>query len=262
MIGVLLTSTCYFRGISKKQLNERCEDLANCIVSLPKHIDQPYELIIADNSTPDLIPTEKLLTMCPDNTTFIRHTKNPGKHSGEAILVRDGVNLSAGRGHEWLFKLTGRYHLFGDWSLSSSLKTLETSGADLLISLTGSSMREMPWATNHPMYHEYLASDKILISALTHVFLARPEKLVRSGLFKREYLYNCPENLNYEQVFYWAVKDMNIRHWSSPPVDGWIINRNTKQSVYERTKLASNPVFENVSDYNDIPCIDISPLIE
>jgi hypothetical protein len=50
MIGVLLTSTCFFPGIDKQTFSDRVEELAHSISTLEKYVHQPFELIVADNS--------------------------------------------------------------------------------------------------------------------------------------------------------------------------------------------------------------------
>lgn len=72
MIGVLLTSTCYYDGIEQDTFADRVEELVSSIKSLKEHIRVPYELIIADNSPPDKIPTEKILQFCPERSAFKR----------------------------------------------------------------------------------------------------------------------------------------------------------------------------------------------
>lgn len=262
MIGVLLTSTCYYEGIDRKTFAGRVEELVTSIKSLDKHIRAPYELIIADNSPPDKIPTEKILELCPERTLFLRSTQNPGKSVGEAMLVRDGVYLSHARGHDWLLKLTGRYYLDGDWWLDDAIAELEKSKKPMYLHLVGLKMKEMPWAKDkHPLYSENFDNDKILIGVATQAFIVDPAYLAGSGALLSEFLYREFDWAHYEGLFWYAIKDLDYMHWPDFPVDGAIENRRSKFSVKQLVEGVDNPVFETASDLKEIPYIDIGSLI-
>ena len=262
MIGVLLTSTCYYKNIDKKIFSDRVEELVNNITTLEKYIKQPFELIIADNSPADLIPTEQILKIRPKNTLFIRETDNPGKSVGEAILIRDGVHLSYSRGHKWLLKLSGRYFLTGKWSMDESIKYLEEKQKLIYINLQGKRMKDMPWAAEHPCYKQNLNNEKILIGVSTEAFIAIPEYLVSNNVFQNDYLYREYQWLNFEQLLWYAIKDLNLMHWPKLPIDGFDTNKEGQYPYKKRFQKVYNPIYETTTDYKTIPHIDIAHLIE
>lgn len=261
MIGVLLTSSCFYEGISKEDFSCRVQELISSILSLKEHIRSPYELIIADNSPPDRVPTEKILEFCPEKTLFIRSTHNPGKGVGEAVLVRDGVYLSHARRHKWLLKLTGRYRIEGDWVMDDAIKMLEEKQKFLYVQLIGKTMKEMPWAKGHPLYGENLNNEKILIGVATQAFIVNPEYLVKSGALEKEFLYREIEWVNYEQAFRHAVKDCDFLYWPDLPIEGWVGNKSSNISVTSSLQTVKNPLFESSKNPGGFPYIDITPLI-
>ncbi|GMT42854.1 MAG: hypothetical protein IEMM0002_1265 [bacterium] len=261
MIGVLLTSTCYYDGIDKKTFSERVQELLDSILSLKRRIRTPYELIIADNSPPDRVPTEKILEFCPAHTLFIRSTHNPGKTVGEATLIRDGVYLSHARGHKWLLKLTGRYRLDGDWVLDDAIKQLEDKRKPMYLHLIGKTMKEMPWAKGHPCYAKNLDNEKILMGVATQAFIVDPRYLAKSGALEKNFLYREIEWVNCEQTFWRAVKGLDFLHWPDLPISGSVENKNSNVSVKTALESVSNPIFESTDNFSELPCIDISPLI-
>tara|TARA_B100000315_G_scaffold28481_1_gene24273 strand:+ start:9995 stop:10789 length:795 start_codon:yes stop_codon:yes gene_type:complete len=262
MLGVLLTSTCYYENIDKETFSDRVEELVNNIVTLEKHVNQPFELIVADNSPPDCAPTEKILQFRPKNTLFIRETENPGKSVGEATLIRDGIHLSFARGHKWLLKLSGRYSLAGNWLMDETIKYLEEKQKLIYINLHGRSMKEMPWAKGHPYYEENLNNDKILVSVSTEAFMISPEYLISNGVFRKEYLYREYDWVNFEQLLWYAIKDLNFMHWPELPIDGFDTNKRGQYPYKKRFQKVYNPIFETTTDFKAIPQIDIAPLIE
>jgi len=262
MTGVLLTSTCYYDGIDRKSFTDRVEELVKCILSLKNRVSEPYELIIADNSPPDKVPTEKIFEFCPERTLFLRSTQNPGKTVGEALLVRDGIYLSHARRHKWLLKITGRYFLEGGWQMEDAIAELEEKNKPMYLHMIGKTMKEMPWAGNgHPLYEENLKNDKILAGAATQAFIVKPEYLVKSGALESEYLYREIEWVNYEQAFWHAVKELDCLHWPRLPINGFAGNRNSNLTIQAALDSVSNPAFEFVDNPRDVPSIDIGPLI-
>ena len=262
MLGVLLTSTCHYKNIDKETFSDRVEELANNIVNLEKHIHQPFELIIADNSPASLLPTEQILKIRPKNTLFIRETENPGKSVGEATLLRYGIYLSLSRGHKWLLKLSGRYSHTGNWSMDETIKYLEEKQKLIYIDLHGRSMKEMPWAKGHPCYEENLKNDKILVSVSTEAFMINPEYLISNGVFRKEYLYREYDWINFEQLLWYAIRDLNFLHWQELPIDGFDTNKRGQYPYKKSFQKVYNPIFETTTDYKAIPQIDIAPLIE
>jgi len=262
MIGVLLTSTCYYPNIEKQTFADRVDELAYSINRLDNHIRSPYELIIADNSPPDHVPSEKILKLRPASTIFIRETENPGKSIGEATLIRDGVYLSHARGHRWLLKLTGRYFLTEDWSLEKTVKMLEERGKHLYVNLNGKRMADMPWAKKHPLYEENLDNDKLLIASSTQAFMVRPEYLIANGVFEKRFLYQENEWVNFEQLFWLAIKDLDFLHWPELPINGWEGNKYTDIGIKSRFKTVRNQAFEITEDYKTIPQIDPTVLLD
>ena len=196
-IGVLLTSTCYstsyFEKVDPKivpdMFKSRVEELVKSISKLSDYIHQPFELIIADNSPAYCIPTEQIIRFRPKNTLFIRSTENPGKQIGEIELIRDGVHLSFARGHRWLLKLTGRYHITGNWSFDNTIKMLEEREKQLHICLYGAPMQDSYHTTLHPLYSENPGDDRILAGVVLAMFICNPEYLVTHRVFQKEYLY-------------------------------------------------------------------------
>ena len=262
MIGVLLTSTCYYEGIEPECFSDRVQELVKSITSLKNHIRGEYELIIADNSPPDKVPTEKILEFCPERTLFLRSTHNPGKNVGETTLIRDGVYLSYARGHDWLLKLTGRYYLDGDWWLNDAIAELEKNKKPMYLHLVGKTMKEMPWAKDkHPLYAENFDNDKILIGVATQAFIVDPRYLAESGALLSDFLYREFGWANCESLFWYAVKELDYMHWPEFPVEGAIENKRSKISIKAIMEEFSNPVFDVVSDPKEVPYIDIGPLI-
>jgi hypothetical protein len=262
MIGVLLTSTCFYNGIDEKTFEDRIEELLVNILSLKKHVNQEFELIIADNSPPDCIPTEIILKLCSQTTLFIRLTYNPGKDIGEAILIRDGVHLSFARGHKWLLKLTGRYFLEGNWALEESISELEKTQKFLYVHLIGRRMMDMPWAKGHPFYEENLHTEKILPGVATQAFIVNPEYLVNKKVFQKDYFYKELQWVNFEQKFWYAIKELGWLYWPNLPINGFVGNRNSNRTVQEMLTTVSNLLFKTIAHYTEIPSIDISSLIE
>ncbi len=261
MIGVLLTSTCYYEGIDSQTFSDRVEELVQCIVSVKEHIRSPYELIIADNSPKDRVPTEQLLAFCPEKTIFLRSTHNPGKDTGEAMLIRDGIYLSCARGHRWTFKLTGRYFINGDWTIDSGVDMLEKSGKKILARLIGKRMRELGIAAGHPLMRQNMDSDRLLGGIASQAFIADPTYLVQSGALKKDYLYREMPWVNFEQSFRHALDGLELLHWPSLPIGGFAGNKSLGIPIQLLINASGNPAYETVRDYRDLPIVDISPLL-
>jgi hypothetical protein len=264
MIGVLLTSTCFYPGTDGQSFSDRVQELCHSISTLDKYVPRPFELIIADNSPADCVPTEKILKLRPCHTLFIRSTENPGKQIGEAVLIRDGVHLSAARGHTWLLKITGRYFLDGEWSWEDTVEMLEAKRKPLYLHLVGRSFRDSPHAANHPLYNEYLHTDKILMGAATSAFLCDPAYLVRNEVFHRHpHLYRPHEWLNLEQLFFLAVRDLDFLHWPRLPINGFVKSQRfgLGLTVAEYLRRDHNPLFETTEDYGRIPRVETERLL-
>ncbi|MBI5814761.1 MAG: hypothetical protein HZB29_04040 [Nitrospinae bacterium] len=261
MIGVLLTSTCWYEGIDKETFAARVEELVKCITTLRGHISQPYELIIADNSPAGKMPSEQILELCPPGAIMLRPASNPGKSVGEATLVRDGVHLSASRGHKWLLKLTGRYFIFGGWSLDSTIEMLEKRRKNLYVHLTGAPLNKIPWAKGHPLLEKEGQAEALLTHVATQVFIARPDYLVNSGALSNDFLYRENRWVNYEQLFWHAIRNLDFLHWPDPPVDGYEANKSTGITIQRRLALLRNNVYETTENYGQLAHVDISSLL-
>ncbi len=114
MIGVLMTSTCHYPGIDKQPFSDRVEELCHSMSTLERCISQPFELIVADNSPADCVPTEKILNLRPRRTLFLRSTENEGKPIGGFIKnKRSGLGLTVTeylrRDHNPIFETTEDY---------------------------------------------------------------------------------------------------------------------------------------------------------
>lgn len=261
MIGVLLTSTCWYDGIDKDTFAARVEELVKCIFALSGHISQPYELIIADNSPAGKAPSEQILELCPPDTVLMRFTRNPGKSLGEAMMIRDGVQMSHSRGHEWLLKLTGRYFIFGDWSLDRTIEMLEKRGKGLYVHLAGAPLNKIPWAKGHPLLGNGKYPEALLTHVATQIFIARPDYLIHSHALANDYLYKEYRWVNYEQLFWNAIRYIDFLHWPNPPVDGYEVNRSTGVTIQQRLGLFHNNIYETTENYNQLRHVDISPLL-
>ncbi|MFQ5432368.1 MAG: hypothetical protein ACE5EN_07685 [Nitrospinota bacterium] len=178
------------------------------------------------------------------------------------MLVRSGIYLSHARGHDWLFKLTGRYYVDGDWWLDDTIAELEKKKMPIYCHMIGKSMKEMPWdKKGHPLYEENLHNDKILAGASTQAFIIKPEYLMESGALENEYLYRDIEWVNYEQAFWYAVKELDCLHWPQLPIKGFAGNRSSNVTIRALLDSVSNPAFGFVDKPRDVPSIDIGPLI-
>ncbi len=262
MIGVLLTSTCWYEGVTKEVFAARVEELVTCIAGVKQHIRQPYELIIADNSPPDKIPTEKIMGFCPERTLFLRCTVNPGKNAGEAALVRDGLHLSHARGHSHCFKLTGRYFIDGDFMIDDGIAALEKSGRKILAKLLGKPMRESKDAVGHPLYAQNKDNGNYLMGVATQCFITDPAWIVQRGAFQKEFLCREIPWVNYEQTFWHCLDHAQILHWPRLPIGGFVGNREMGIPVQLLLQGAGNAQFERFASPADIPAVDISSLLE
>ncbi|MFQ5558985.1 MAG: hypothetical protein ACE5FU_00170 [Nitrospinota bacterium] len=261
MLGVLLTSTCYYPGIQKNVYVDRIDELVRSILSLKLHIKTPYELMILDNSPPDHIPTENILKVCPPNTRFIRNTSNPGKSLGEAAMIRDGLSMSYAQGHKWLLKLTGRYYLEGDWSIEKAIEELEKKRKHIYVHLVGNSMKEMSYAKWHPLYSENLDNDKMLMGVTPGAFIIDPEYAIQKKIFKKEFLHKTYHGLNFEQLFWHAIKDCEWAYWPELPIDGFLENRWLNMSLKKMLHKSKKPVFGSMEKKKEFEAINISPLL-
>lgn len=262
MIGVLLTSTCWYEGITKEVYSDRVHELADCIRSVKARVRGPYEMIIADNSPPDRVPTEQILSLCPPDALFLRSVRNPGKTAGEAALVRDGLHLSAARGHRYTLKLTGRYFLEGEWAVDDGVASLEKSGKKVLAKLLGRPLRELSLAVGHPLYAENADNGRFLMAVATQAFLADPAYLVRRGVFGKPYLYRDHRWVNYEQAFWHAVGPEDILPWRHLPIGGFAGNRGMGIPIQLLLKGAESPALAQYVAAASIPAIDVGPLLE
>ena len=261
MIGVLLTSTCYYEGIDKPTFADRVEELVKCIASIKEHIRAPYELIIADNSPKDRVPTERILAFCPERTIFLRSTHNPGKDAGEATLIRDGIYLSRARGHTWTFKLTGRYFIDTDWRIDDGVAMLEKSGKKILARLIGKPMRELTIAEGHPLMDGNRENGRLLGGIASQAFIADPAYLVRTGALQRDYLYRAIPWVNFEQSLRHAFDGLEILHWPRLPIGGFAGNKSMGIPIQLLINASGNPLYDSADDYRDVPIVDISPLL-
>ncbi len=262
MIGVLLTSTCWYEGITKEIFGARVEELVNSIIAVKQHIRGPYELIIADNSPPDKIPTEKILGFCPERTLFLRCTVNPGKNAGEAMLVRDGLHLSHARGHRYCFKLTGRYFIDGDFMIDDGVTALEASGRKMLAKLLGRPMRDSKDAAGHPLFALNEGNGNYLMGVATQCFITDPAWIVQSGAFQREYLHREIPWVNYEQAFWHCLDHSRMLHWPQLPISGFVGNREMNIPIQLLLQAAGNAQFDRFATPADIPAVDISSLLK
>lgn len=262
MLGILVTNTSAFPGISKDEYQDRMREFAKCISSIVDRISIPKELIIIDNSIPETIKTEKLLVNMPCPVVIVRSNLNPGKETGEMIGIRDGIALSYSRGHDWLLKIPGRYFINKEWDIAADIKTLEKSEKKLLLPLTLDTHDNLKNQGLKKLADLLQPHKKPIIGASPAAFIIQPLFALQNGFLGNKYLYTNIEGIPLLYKFFNAIKNIPWLRWDNPPFDGYIGRLKKGKSFRAFLKEKQSDLLPEENSKLDDRFADINTLLE